>query len=290
MPNPFSLRCGIVLLAVLMACGAHAQSYLQQLPQLDEEEIAARRAPGFDAYRLRGNNRTVVLDFPSLREQGLAFGRIVLFIERDGAPRNRVLSMAEADAWLSRNGHRLYTLTYGNNFRTEELARFFNAVRRQGDRLTPDEKFLHDWLLRVQLLRADGRDLASAADAVVITVPQPSRVDGCVPCTVLTEHRAAILSHELAHARFATSEAYQSRVLRFWAREMSDATRVRFTEFLRRRGYDAGNDELLANEMQAFLMHTPHAAMFSAKEVGLTEDELADLRKRFNEGLGAAAM
>lgn len=290
MPNLFPITRWAMLLGLSIACGAHAQGYLQQLPQLNEEEIAARRAPGFDAYRLRGNDRTVVLDFPSVREQGQAFGRIVLFIERHGAPRNRVLSMAEADDWLARNGQRLYTLTYGNNFRTEELARFFNAVRRQGDRLTPDEKFLHDWLLRMQLLRPDGRDVTAGAAAIVITVPQPSTVDGCAPCTVLAEHRAAILSHELAHARFTTDDAYQARVLRFWAREMGDSARERFTDFLRKRGYDADNDELLANEMQAFLMHTPHAALFSAKEVGLTEEELADLRKRFGAGLPGPSM
>lgn len=290
MPITFSRRRSTVLLSLLFACAAHAQSYLQQLPQFGEEEIAARRAPGFDAYRLRGNDRTVVLDFPSVREQGQMFGRIVLFIERDGAPRNRVLSMAEADDWLARHGQRLYTLTYGNNIRTEELARFFNAVRRQGDRLSPDEQFLHDWLLRMQLLKTAGRDVASAVDAIVITVPQPSAVDGCAPCTVLPEHRNAILSHELAHARFTTSDAYQSRVLRFWSREMDGDLRRRFTEFLRQRGYDADNDELLANEMQAFLMHTPHPGMFSAKDVGLSESELAALRRRFNDGLEKAAM
>jgi hypothetical protein len=277
-------------LLLLLACAGIAQADttttpLQQLPQLDKDEIQARRPPGFAAYLLRGNDRTIVLDFPSVREQGAMFGRVILYIERDGTPRDRVMSFPETEEWLVRSGLRLDTLTVGNNFRTEELARFFNAVRKQGDRLTADEKFLHDWLLRMQLLKPDGRDVAAANDAIVVTVPQASTVDGCATCTVLAEHRAAILEHELAHARFSTDGSYHAHVLRFWNREMSDSMRERFTQFLRKRGYDADNRELLANEMQAFLMHTPHPGMFSANAVGLTEEELADLRRRFDAGL-----
>ena len=40
--------------------------------------------------------------------------------------------------------------------------------------------------------------------------------------------------------------------------------------------------ELAANEMQAFLMHTPDAMMFSAADLGVTDAELADMRRRFS--------
>lgn len=286
------IRRAAALLPLLCACmlaQADSPSPLRQLPQLSKEEIRERRPPGFAAYLLRGSDRTVVLDFPSLREQGLMFGRVILFIERDGTPRDRVMSVREMEDWLAQYRLRRDTLTVGNNFRTVELARFFNAVRRQGDRLTPDEKFLHDWLLRMQLLvRSGGGVKATDEQAIVITVPQPSRIDGCPPCTVLPAHRAAILEHELAHALFVTSEDYQSRVLRFWAREMDSEMRERFTDFLRKRGYDAENPELLANEMQAFLMHTPHDGMFSAAAVGISEEELAALREKFRAGLPPA--
>jgi hypothetical protein len=290
-PTKPSFRRSATLLAFACACAiAENPPPLRQLPLLGKEEIQTRRPPGFAAYLLRGNERTVVLDFPSVRDQGKMFGRVILYIERDGTPKDRVLSAAEVDAWLQRNGQRLDTLTVGNNFRTVELARFFNAVRRQGERLNPDEKFLHDWLLRMQVLIADGKDVAAAdSGAVVISVPQPSAVDGCKPCTVLPAQRAAILEHELAHAQFATDAVYQDYVLRFWSRDLNSAMRERFTQFLRERGYDADNPELLANEMQAFLMHTPNTGMFSAAALGISEQELAELRQRFNAGLPAKA-
>ena len=66
---------------------------------------------------------------------------------------------------------------------------------------------------------------------------------------------------------------------------MSLATRDKFTRFLRSRGYDATIRELCANEMQAFLMHKPDPAMFSAADAGMTHVDLADLQLRFEEAI-----
>ncbi|TCS36222.1 hypothetical protein EDC30_10739 [Paucimonas lemoignei] len=66
---------------------------------------------------------------------------------------------------------------------------------------------------------------------------------------------------------------------------MDAGTRSKFTQFLRSRGCDALNNELLANEMQAFLMHTPDRHMFSAAALGMSEAELQTLRDSFQAGL-----
>ena len=69
----------------------------------------------------------------------------------------------------------------------------------------------------------------------------------------------------MAHAKWATDTVYQNYALWFWSNTMNPLVREKFTRFLRSRGYDPNNRELLANEMQAFLMHTPDPAMFNAE-------------------------
>lgn len=264
----------------------HSVPAFQRLPHLDRSEILPRSIEGFTAYLLKDGAHTVVIDFPDVQSQGRMFGRIVLYVEREGAPRNRVMPFAEIQDWLVQHSERFEMLTVGNNFRAVELARFFNAARTQNESLSEDEHFLLDWLLRAQLLAHKDQELVAVdPKVIVITVPQPSSVKGCAYCTILPAHRYAILEHELAHARFATDAAYQEYVLSFWQQDMSHAMREQFTRFLRKRGYDAANQELLANEMQAFLMHTPHPAMFKAAALGVTEEELAALRLQFRSGL-----
>jgi hypothetical protein len=104
-------------------------------------------------------------------------------------------------------------------------------------------------------------------------------------CNVSPSQRAVILQHELAHARFATDTVYQSYVLWFWSNAMTLVQRDKFQRFLRARGYDSTIRELCANEMQAFLMHTADPRMFSPADVGMTDSEIAELRRRFQDGL-----
>jgi hypothetical protein len=190
--------------------------------------------------------------------------------------------------WLAQTSQRLETLTVGNNIRTSELARFFNTAKAQGEPLTDAEQWLCGWLLRMRLLQEDHIGISAAQpEAILISVPQVSSDAGCAACSVSPAQREVVLEHELSHAVFATHLPYREYVLRFWTQGLSPAARGKFTQFLRSRGYDAENPELMANEMQAFLMHTPDAAMFSAAAAGMTDGELRELRRRFRAGLPA---
>lgn len=261
-----------------------------ELKRLSKEEIVAAVTGRFTAYVLRGAERTVVLDFPSTQEQGRMFGRVILFIEREGTSKTRIMTVPEVQKWLAKNAMSIATLTMGNNIRVGEFARFFNTARFQGEPLTPDEQGLYDWLLQMQLLRQEERGVVVAEpEAIIVSVPQVSTVPGCPACGVTTGQRVVVVEHELSHARFATDTLYQNYVVWFWTQGMNAATRSKFTQFLRKRGYEAGIRELAANEMQAFLMHTPDPAIFNAAEVGMTEGELADLRRAFQAGLQAKA-
>jgi hypothetical protein len=253
---------------------------------LSREEILAATNDVLSIYVLRDNERTLVLDFPNTREQARMFARIILFIERAGTSKTRVMTVPEIQKWLAQNSLQLDTLTVGNNMRTGELARFFNSARFQGEPITVEEQRLYDWLVQSRLLREEEAGVAVVdPERILVSFPQASTVTGCPACGVTAPQRAVILQHELSHARFVTDTVYQNYVLWFWSNAMSLVARDKFTRFLRSRGYDSSIRELAANEMQAFLMHTPDIAMFSATDVGITDAELADLRRRFLEGI-----
>lgn len=259
---------------------------LEELKRLSKEEIQASATDKFTAYVLKGNERTVVLDFPTTLAQARMFGRVILFIERDGTSKTRVMTVAEVQKWLVKNTKTLDTLTMGNNIRASEFARFFNTARLQEEPLTTDERELYDWLLQMQLLREEELGVAVVEpETIVVSVPQISTVQGCAPCSVSAEQRRVTVEHEFSHARFATDIPYQNYVGWFWANGMNTVVRSKFTQFLRKRGYDTGIRELVINEMQAFLMHTPNPAAFNATDVGMTETELTELRQRFQAGL-----
>ena len=259
---------------------------LRALKRLTPQEILTASHDVFSIYVLRDSERTLILDFPNTREQSKMFARLILFIERAGASKTRVMTVPEVQKWLTQNSLQFDTLTVGNNMRTSELARFFNSARFQGEPITVDEQRLYDWLVQWQLLREEDAGVSVVdPERILVSVPQVSSVPGCAGCTVNAAQRAAILQHELSHARFATDTVYQNYSLWFWSNAMSLVSRDKFTRFLRSRGYDTSIRELSANEMQAFLMNTPDPAMFSATDIGVTDAELADLRRRFQEGI-----
>lgn len=285
-----ALSCGLLLVALCPPAPPAFGDEQSTAPagaigQLGREEILSTVVTGFTPYRLPDNHRIVVIDFPSLREQAAMFGRVVLFVERHGAPKTRILTQDEVRRWLEQHAQRLETLTVGNNFRASQLARFFNTARLQEEPLSEDETQLLDWLQQTGLLRRSGDALAAAdPEAVIITFPQASTVSGCAACTVKDAHRKVILEHELSHARFATDEQYREYAMAFWSAMTGRDEGEKFARFLRKRGYNADDSELLASEMQAFLMHTPDARMFPASAVGMTEEELDAIRRRFREG------
>lgn len=266
--------------------GSSASLLFRSLKRLSPPEILATSAGAFSVYVLRDSERTLVLDFPNTREQAKMFARLILFIERSGASKTRVMTVQEAQKWLRDNTQQFDTMTVGNNMRTGELARFFNSARFQGEPITVDEQKLYDWLLQWQLLREEEAGVSVVEpERILVSVPQVSSVPGCNGCTVSAAQRAVILQHELSHARFATDTVYQNYSVWFWSNALSLVQRDKFTRFLRSRGYDTSIRELCANEMQAFLMNTPDPHMFSAPDIGATDAELADMRRRFIEGI-----
>jgi hypothetical protein len=104
---------------------------------------------------------------------------------------------------------------------------------------------------------------------------------------VTSATRAAILRHELSHGEFFSNPVYAEYVLNFWLTALTEPERAAFRDFLAKDAYDTGNEELMFNEMQAYLMFTRDPLFFTAEQAGLTPARLAELRSRFLAGMPA---
>lgn len=240
------------------------------------------------ALRLQAPEGVLLLQPADLREQARQFGRIVFLIEKQGASRSRVMAPAEIAAWLRERGQALDTLTLGNNFATEELARFFNTALLQGEALSPPEQALLDDLLRwgVLLPGDGGRGWTTAAGwHTVLTVPRVSAPADCARCAVDAGLRQALLAHEFGHAEFGASLWVQHHARWFWFNQLSPIARSQWLRFLTQRGYDTGQLQIVLGELHAYLHHTDDEHLFKAADLDIGAGALAALRERYRAGL-----
>lgn len=259
-------------------------------PVITEATVAqlleGRPQPDWRVHRLRGNPAVLVIEFPGLQAQGEAMNRIAALLEKNGASRTQVLGDAALQALVRANGDNTATFYLGHDYDAEGLVRFFNLARAQGVALSPPELRLRQLLLDAGLLAEAGpgaapQDRANGPGALVSF----SAVQADDPSTAPDEsmdarRRASVLRHELSHGEFFTHAAYRAHCWNFW-RRLSDAERATWRRYLRKLGYDSGDETLMVNEAQALLMHTPDTRDFDAAALEVTTAELEAQRMRF---------
>ncbi len=251
---------------------------------LSREQIVTAKAGERTFYWLQNNPRVLVLDMPNVEDQSRIFARLVIFIERSSAPRHRILSVEEVLKWRLVNKETLATLTIGNNIRANDFARFFNVARLQNEPITEDENWLLTQLIKHGVIMSVANGYESLApEKIVISVPQVSKIEGCANCTITMLKRDLILRHELAHARFITDQVYRNYVWWFWHNILTSQQRIDISKYLRSLGYDLSAPDMLVNEMQAFLIHTPESEYFSSRAAGLPTKQMATLHADFQK-------
>lgn len=226
-----------------------------------------------------------VLDFPSLAQQGAMFNRLVAFIERAGAPHDRVLTDAELADLIRSVGRKPTTFAFGNDFRVSEVVRFFNLADMGGVPLNADETLLRDFLLEQGLMRLKFQFFQVVwPDRVILSIPQTQQRTGADGITILPGVRGSILRHELAHGEYYANDDYAAYCTRFWEQVMTEEERAAFRVFLGGKAYDTDNEDLMINETQAYLIHTPDLAAFNPARVKLSAVAIERLRQRFWAG------
>ncbi|MEJ0018318.1 MAG: hypothetical protein WDN25_17510 [Acetobacteraceae bacterium] len=238
-----------------------------------ETEIAQHVATSLTVFRFADNPRVLVLDFASLRDQGRMLNRVAAFTEKAGLPHDRVLTDAELDAAIRARGDTVETFYLGHDYAATSLARFFAAADTQRIELDPQEEVLR------ALMRQEGW-FAPGVMAGLISVPAVGS-DGRVTASA----RAAILRHELSHGEFFANPAYAEYVHSFWLRELTSEERGAIRAFLAKDEYDVREEELMYNEMQAYLMFTRDPLFFRPDMAGLVPARLAELQGRFLSGM-----
>ncbi len=267
-------------------------------PFRDSQTVAmlleSAEGEGWRFARLEGRPSVLLIEFPSLQAQGAALNRIATLIEKAGAPRDRVLSDTEMSEFIRATGSAAATFYYGHDYRMTDLARFFSLADAGGVELSAAELRVRDGLTAEGLLARDGEAwTASEPETALVSY---ARVQGDDPATAHVDEtldasvRETILLHELSHGIYFTDPEYRAHAATFWEQKLTEEERLIWRAFLASRDYDSSNEEMMLNETQAFLMFTPDARVFSAAALGVSEEQLGDMRARFRDGAPPTAL
>jgi hypothetical protein len=267
-----------ILSAEQNAAGIQVQNY---------RELLENHSDDWRLTRLAENPKILVIEFPTLAAQGRALNRLATLIEKNKGPRDRVLSDEDLARFIKQGGDTPETFYFGHDYLAEAVARFFTMAVSQQMLLNADEIRFKKELLAASLLREESDKLIANPDrqaVVSFTAVQVDDPNTKGDETVDAQRREAILRHELSHGEFFTNATYRKHCWTFW-QQLSDSHRSLLIKFLTAQGYDPQNEDLMVNETQAYLMHTPDSRAFSAEQLGISVEQLNQLQARFKIGL-----
>lgn len=279
----FSMGC---LSALLLSChfAWGAEPSIQPKPG-DFKGIIESHSDKLVVWQYSDNPSIFIFDFPSLTQQGRSFNRITQLSEQQiTEPYPRVLNNQELAKHIEAARRTLADFAFGHDVLLSELVQFFNLADRDKIELNPEEVAIRDFLDSQGLIRNwRGIYQALKSGIVILSIPQAQEKRETEP-RVTDGARQAILLHELSHGEFYANSYYATYCRRFWNDSLSDSQREAFKKFLSSYNYSTTADELLINETQAYLMFTPDTASFSAKKLGVSNEELAAMRDAFRKG------
>ena len=239
---------------------------------LTEAQILAQSPAQAQAYRFALQPEVVVIVFASYAAQGDMLNRIAALVEKAGFPRDRILPADELDQRIRAEGGTPETFYYGHDYAAASVLHFFDMLDRSGLPPTPGETVLRRMTADWGWQPGTNGALITLVKDIGSTMVDPTG-------------RATILRHELSHGLYFTSPAYAGFVHDFWQHTLTEGERSRFRLFLANDGYDTRIDDLVVNETQAYLMHTPDPKFFNAKAVGIDPARLDLLRGLFLTGM-----
>jgi hypothetical protein len=234
-----------------------------------EAQIRDHVPTDMTVFRLAANPNILVLDFGSLLDQGLMLNRVGAFAEKVGVPHDHVLTDPELDRAVRRDGDTTETFYYGHDYSAATIARFFALADRDHIVLNVQEEKLR------RLMHQEGW-FAEGKYGGLISVPRAGSDE-----RVTADARATILHHELSHGEYFSNPAYMEYTHRFWTTVLTQAERDAVRKYLRSEDYDAGIDDLMQNEAQAYLVFTLNPVFFAPSLVGMTEARRLELRSIF---------
>lgn len=251
----------------------------------DFKTILQAKSEAPTVWRYQDNPSIFVFDFPSLTAQGRSFNRVMQLTEQQlSEPYPRALTNEELGKYIESLRRTQADFAFGHDILVSEFVQFFSLAERDKVALNPEEIAIRDFLTEQGLIRNwRGFYQALKPNTVILSIPQTQERRENEP-KITIGARYAILLHELAHGEFYANPFYNVYCHKFWNDTLSESQREAFKKFLSNYGYSTFSEELLINEMQAYLMFTPDAASFSARKLGVSESELEGMREAFRKG------
>lgn len=276
-----------IRLALVIAVSLIAPARLVSATEVvaaDVNTIIETRTGQLAIWQLADNQNVLIFDFPNLTEQGRSFNRITQLIEQFNEPYKRVMGNEEFARYLDAMRRSNADFAFGHDILANELTLFFNLADRDKVELSPEEIALRDFLIAQGIIKIwRGMYQTAQGNTVVLSIPQmQERRENEPPVSALA--RRAIVMHEVAHGEYYTNKYYADYCRKFWASKLNDDQRERFKRFLSNYNYAPNADELLINEMQAYLMFTPDPSSFNAAKLGVSQAELDSMREAFAGG------
>ena len=249
------------------------------------EQILNTKSDALAVWQMTDNPSVYIFDFPGLSYQGRSFNRITQFTEQQTTePYPKVLGNQELARYIEAARRTSADFAFGHDVLISELVQFYNFALRDKVELNVEEIAVREFLVEQGLIRLwRGFYQAMRPDVVVLAVPQTQDRKAGEPM-VSPGARYAILLHELAHGEYYSNTHYMKFCQRFWYETLTENQRESFKRFLANFNYAVNNEELLINEMQAYLMFTPDPKSFSARKLGVSEAELQSMREAFRRG------
>jgi hypothetical protein len=250
----------------------------------DFQTILNSRNNGLVVWQYADNTNIYVFDFPNLTQQGRTFNRVTHLTEQFNEPYKRVLSIDEILKYMEAVRRTQADFAFGHDVLVSELVLFFNLAERDKLELFAEEIVLRDFAIGQGLMKVwRGIYQALRPDVVILSVPQIQEKRENEP-RVSELARRAIFTHEISHGEYYANPYYAKYCQRFWFEVLNDEQREVFKNFLSKYNYAINEEELLINEMQAYLLFTPDPNSFSAKRLGIKEEELEAMRNAFRKG------
>ena len=238
-----------------------------------EQEILRNVPTGMTVFRFADDRRVLALDFASLEQQGMTLDRVAALIEKAGAPRSRVRTQDELLQTIRAGGDTIATYYYGHDYAVASLQRFFAYADAEHLILEPDELNLRRLLTQVGWFQPGVR-------GGLISIPAVG-----ANANVTLAARSAILHHRAVARVLLQRLDYAGFAHGFWNATLTVEERGGVRRFLGSEGYDTTYEELMYNEMQAYLMFTRDPQFFTPAMVGMTPLRLAALQTRFLRGM-----
>jgi hypothetical protein len=232
------------------------------------------------------NPQIFIFDFPGLALQGRTFNRVTQFAEQvqanTGYP--KVMNNDEIFRYMESLRRTQADFAFGHDLLVSELVQFYNLADRDKVELFPEELALRDFLIEQGLAKMwRGFYQAMQPGVVILSIPQMQTKKADEP-QVSELARRAVFMHEIAHGEYYTNQYYATYCRKFWNETLNDAQREVFINLFKKYNYAVTMDELVVNEMQAYLMFTPDPNSFSAKKLGIADAELESMREMFRQG------